>query len=116
MKSLASLFAAALLVFSSAAHAHAHLASSTPAEGSTVSAAPPSIELKFSEAVRLTAVSVQKGDEKKQPLAALPEKASDKISLALPALAPGKYSVNYRGVSADNHVVSGAIHFTVSAS
>jgi methionine-rich copper-binding protein CopC len=116
MKHRVSLVTAALLLFAAAAQAHSHLESSTPAEGSTVSTSPPAVELNFSEAVRVTALSIQKGDEKKQPLAPLPDKPAEKITVSLPALAPGIYVVNYRAVSDDNHVMSGILHFTVGAS
>ena len=116
MKYPVSSIALALCVLGSVAQAHSHLESSTPKEGSTVSAAPSSIELKFSEAVTVTALSILKGDGKPQPLGPLPKAPTGKISVAPPALEPGKYAVNYRVVSDDNHIMSGTLHFTVSAS
>jgi hypothetical protein len=115
MKYLIAPIAVGLCLLASAAQAHSHLESSTPKEGSMLSAAPSSIELKFSEAVSVTALSIQKGDEKSQPLGPLPQKPTEKISVAAPALDAGKYVVNYRVVSDDNHIMSGALHFTVSA-
>jgi methionine-rich copper-binding protein CopC len=116
MKYFVSPIAIGLCLFASAAQAHSHLESSTPKEGSTVTAAPSSIELKFSEAVRVTALSIQKGEEKPRPLSPLPDKPTEKVSVAVPALDPGKYAVNYRVVSDDNHIMAGTLHFTVSAS
>jgi methionine-rich copper-binding protein CopC len=113
MKYLVPPIAVALCLMTGAAQAHSHLESSTPNEGSTVSASPTSIELKFSEAVQVTALSIQKGDEKQQLLGPLPAKPTDKISVAAPSLEPGKYTVNYRVVSDDNHIMSGALHFAV---
>lgn len=115
MKILVSSIAAALLLASTFAQAHSHLQSSKPAEGSTVNASPAAIELNFSEAVTLTALTLQKGAEKGQPLGPLSDKPTEKISVSVPTLAPGKYVVNYRAVSDDNHVMNGTLHFTVSA-
>jgi methionine-rich copper-binding protein CopC len=116
MKYAVSSIAAALLLFATAAQAHSHLESSKPAEGSVINASPGGIELNFSESVRITALSIQKGDEKKQPLGPLPDKPAQKVSVAVPTLAPGKYVVSYRVVGDDNHVMSGTLNFTVSAS
>ena len=64
MKILTTSLGVLLLVASGLAQAHAHLEGSTPAEGSTLNAAPASVELKFSEAVTLTALTIGKPDEK----------------------------------------------------
>lgn len=115
MKNLVSPIAVALCLMAGVAQAHSHLASSTPKEGSTISMSPASIELNFSEAVQVTALSIQKGDEKPQSLGPLPAKPAAKISVAPPSLEPGKYTVNYRVASDDNHIMSGALHFVVGA-
>ena len=115
MKTLTSSIAAALLLASTFAQAHSHLQSSKPAEGSTVSASPTAVELSFSEAVTVTALTLQKGEEKAQPLGPVSDKPMQKVSVSVPTLAPGKYVVNYRAVSDDNHVMNGTLHFTVSA-
>lgn len=115
MKILTSSIAAALLLASTLTQAHSHLQSSKPAEGSTVSASPTAIELNFSEAVTLTALTIQKGDEKGQPLGPVSDKPTEKFSVSVPTLAPGKYVVSYRAVSDDNHVMNGKLKFTVSA-
>jgi len=113
MKNLVLPMAMVVCLGAAEARAHSHLEASTPKEGSTVSASPASIELKFSEAVQVTALSIQKGDEKQQPLGPLPAKPADKISVDAPSLVPGNYTVNYRVVSDDNHIMSGALHFAV---
>jgi methionine-rich copper-binding protein CopC len=107
---------AALVLFVTTAQAHTHLKGSVPAEGSTVNAPPDQISLTFSEAARLTALTIQKegGEEQKLTSGPLPE-SSAQVSVAAPKLAPGKYTVNWRVVSADNHIMSGKLHFTVAA-
>ena len=107
------LASAALLAFSTLANAHAHLKEAQPAEGSVMKAAPANIVLKFSEAARLTALTVQKEGEAEQKLAPLPSAPAAEVSVPAPKLAPGKYVLNWRVVSDDNHIMSGKLHFTV---
>lgn len=96
------------------AQAHAHLESSTPADGSTLSAAPAALEMRFSEPARLTALSIQRAEEPKQALKSLPTSTDRTVRVALPTLAPGPYSVTWRAVSADGHIASGTVRFTIS--
>jgi methionine-rich copper-binding protein CopC len=96
-----------------AAQAHSHLKESTPAEGSTVKA-PESIMLMFSEAAKVTALTIQKDGDKEQKLSPLPTEASAHVMVPAPKLMPGKYTVSYRVVSDDGHVMGGKLHFTVS--
>ena len=110
------LAAATAVALASVAQAHTHLKQATPAEGSTVTGSPEHIMLTFSEAARLTALTIQKDGGEEQKLAPLPTAASDHVMVPAPKLAPGKYTVNYRVVSADNHVMSGKLHFTVADS
>jgi copper resistance protein C len=103
-----------LLSLVAVAQAHTHLKEATPAEGSTVKAAPESITLTFSEAARVTALTIQKDGGDEQKLTPLPGQSAAKISVPAPKLAPGKYTVNWRVVSADNHIMSGKLHFTIA--
>lgn len=104
-----------LLALAGIAHAHAHLRSSLPADGSTLSAPPATLVLSFSEAATLTAASIQRAGAAASKLVPLPTKASVRVSFALPALAPGVYVVSWRALSADGHIMPGKIHFTVAA-
>jgi methionine-rich copper-binding protein CopC len=114
MKMSKGFAAAVLLSLVAVAQAHTHLKESAPAEGSTVKAAPESITLTFSEAARLTALSIQKDGGDEQKITSLPAQSAAKISVPAPKLAPGKYTVNWRVVSEDNHIMSGKLHFTVA--
>jgi methionine-rich copper-binding protein CopC len=105
----------ALGLFAVTSHAHAHLQKSSPANNSVITTSPPSLELHFSEAARLTALSIQKGEEPKQNLAPLPTTAAQQLTVPLPPLTPGTYLVFWRVISADGHVMAGALHFTLSA-
>ena len=105
----------ALLSFSALADAHAHLKESQPAEGSILTTAPTDIVLKFSEAAQLTALTVQKEGAAEQKIAPLPPASSIQQTVPAPKLSPGKYTLSWRVVSADNHVMAGKLHFTINA-
>ena len=98
----------------SAAFAHTQLSASTPANEAVVAQAPDEISLTFSEAVRLTAVSVMSEHANHKLEISLSEPARDFV-LSVPALAPGDYTIQWRALSEDTHVMSGEIRFTVSS-
>jgi len=105
--------ASALLSWGAIAHAHAHLSASIPAEGSS-GKAPEAVVLTFSEAARLTALSLQKEGDATRKLAPLPAVAAARLTVPLPELQPGRYTLSWRVVAVeDGHVTSGTVHFTV---
>jgi copper resistance protein C len=104
----------ALLGIASLAAAHVHLKQSVPAEGATVSAAPTQIVLTFNEPALLTALWIQQDANPKQKLGPVPTEAESTITVPTPGLKAGKYVVTWRAVAPDRHVMSGALHFTVS--
>lgn len=113
-----SIFAAAVcaLLVTGLAQAHATLQSAVPANNSVVTAPPTEIKLNFAKPARLTAVTVQKeGDKEARSLDALPKEAAASLTVPVQPLAPGKYTVNWRAMSGDNHVMSGVLRFTVDA-
>jgi methionine-rich copper-binding protein CopC len=114
MKFLAVSIAAAAALATGLARAHAHLEKATPAEGSTLTASPPALELTFSEAARVTALWIQKDQEPKQPIKNVPTTSGTTLHVALPTLTTGDYSVTWRVLGADGHVTSGALHFRIS--
>src|SRR6267154_1948542 len=99
MKFHLSLMALAALAFTGVAQAHAHLHKSDPADNSTITAVPKKLALEFNEAVKLTALSLQKGDEKAQQFGPLPTTAAKQITVAMPSVAPGSYIVKWRAMS-----------------
>jgi methionine-rich copper-binding protein CopC len=102
----------AFLVLAATAHAHAHLIAAVPAEGSA-GRAPEHIVLSFSEAARITAMTLQREGEEPHKLTPLPAEMAARITVPLPELLPGKYTLNFRVVGDDGHVVPGTLHFTV---
>jgi methionine-rich copper-binding protein CopC len=115
MKILSLLSGFALVAFGVTANAHAHLQKSSPADNSVITTSPPNLVLNFSEAARLTALSIQKGSEPEQKVKPLPTAVAQQISVPLPPLTAGIYAVNWRVVSEDGHMMAGALHFTISA-
>jgi methionine-rich copper-binding protein CopC len=97
------------------AHAHAKLVSSVPASETAVQMPPQELVLHFSEAVRLTAVNVALDGEQIQPLDRLPVEMRKDFSVELPTLQAGYYSVTWRALASDSHVMTGTFVFTVGA-
>jgi methionine-rich copper-binding protein CopC len=105
--------ALALLLGSGAACAHAHLVASTPAAGAQLTRAPRELTLEFSEPAQLTALSIAGAGAAPQKLVA-PAVAAASIRIALPALTPGTWTVRFRALSADGHLVPGTVTFTLA--
>ena len=101
-----------LFVLAATAYAHAHLTAAVPAEGSAVTA-PRQVVLTFSEAARVTSMTLQREGQEPHKLTPLPAEVAARISVPLPRLSPGKYTLSWRVVGDDGHIVPGALHFTV---
>lgn len=102
------------LAATGSASAHAHLVNSAPADGSTLVAPPASVTLTFSEAARVTACFVQKNAEPRRAIASLPTAAASTVTIGLPVLPDGAYTLSWRVVGADSHVMSGELQFTIA--
>ena len=97
----------------SVAHAHATLKTSTPADGASLPASPQNVTLAFSEPVKVTMLQLQKVGGDKQDLKPLPTKADATITVPAPTLAIGQYTVSWRVLSDDGHVMTGQVAFGV---
>ncbi len=109
-------FSASLAFATSAAFAHAHLESSTPPVGGTVSS-PSEIRLVFSEGVepKVTGLTLT-GPSGAAALGAPSVEPGHQEVLIVPVkgtLAPGAYTVKWRAVSVDTHHTQGTFEFTV---
>ena len=102
----------ALVLVFAIAHAHAHLTAAVPADGST-GTAPERIVLTFSEPARITVMTLQREGEEPHKLTSLPAAMAPRITVPLPRLLAGKYTLNWRVVGDDGHVVPGVLRFTV---
>lgn len=108
-----------LLIIAAPASAHAVLVSSDPIDGSRLTSAPSRVTFMFDEVVQLpnggTAAISDDGRHVEQGSAQL---SADGRAVVIPLsmnLGEGTYTVSYRVVSADGHVVTGAIRFGVNA-
>jgi hypothetical protein len=94
-----------------AVRAHAETRASDPADGAVVDAIA-HVELRFTAPVRLTRISLSHAET---GAVALPEPRSLTPSrdkrVPLPDLAPGRYRLEWRGLSADGHAIQGATRF-----
>jgi len=110
---MSKFLAAALagLIFVAPAWAHSVLKSSAPANGATVTD-PKTVELTFSDAVRLVTLKLSAKDNE----IALPvdksAAAAKSFSLPLPVLEPAKYEVKWTASAQDGHVMTGSFSFT----
>ncbi|OYX55021.1 MAG: copper resistance protein CopC [Comamonadaceae bacterium 32-67-11] len=95
-------------------HAHAQPEGSLPAHGSTVSGSPNRIAVWFNHPMRLTLFEVS-GPRGVVPLSQGPGRDALTRFETSPAtpLSPGKYTVRWRGLAADGHVMADEIYFTV---
>jgi methionine-rich copper-binding protein CopC len=95
--------------------AHAHLEMSVPAANSTVQVMPAEIMLHFSEATKITALSIAKENGKDKQNLKIPTETKAVQKVAAPKLGPGVYVLDWRGLSDDTHIVKGSVRFTVGA-
>jgi copper resistance protein C len=110
-----NLFLAALLAGAPFAFAHSHPTAMTPAANSTVSA-PGSIVIHFSEALEAKFSSISLADAAGHVVSKEPASRSTDgkiMTLKVPVLAPGSYTVNWVAVATDAHRTEGNYKFTV---
>lgn len=116
-KALLALAAVLVVLLPAApAWAHAQLVSADPAKDATLSKAPASVTLTFSERLNpdFTTIVVSDAGRRRIP-AATPAVDGGVGSVALGGrLGNGAYTVAYRVVSADGHTVQGSYPFTVA--
>lgn len=123
--SLKWLMAGGILIFafaclqSAPAMAHAMLVKAEPARRAQLTQTPSQVRLWFNEEVEKDYASLSVLDPAKSPVTDIsPQIAADDpkaIVLALPELAPGKYTVKFRVLSVDGHVVDSSYDFTVKS-
>lgn len=117
MRRRAALGAGALvLALAGVAPAHSILLESSPAAGSTVTA-PARLTVRFNNRIEKPLSRLRLLDERGAPLRlATPaaDGAADRLTAALPPLAPGVYRVEWQVLSTDGHIVSGGFSFRVA--
>ncbi|MDZ4854463.1 MAG: copper resistance protein CopC [Nitrospirota bacterium] len=97
--------------------AHSMLVKAEPPRRSVLTKAPAQVQLWFNEELEGDYASLVVLDAEKHPVTEIkPQLAPDdrkSIILPLPELTPGKYSVKFRVLSVDGHVVESSFDFTV---
>ena len=113
---IALLSIAAIALIAAPASAHPKVVGSTPAAGASV-AAPRVISLTFSEKLfeKMSGATLAKTDGASPVAATAVVSADGKTMTLTPAspLAAGAYKLDWFGVGADTHRVTGAVSFTV---
>ena len=119
LRLIASLAAAILLeiAWTAPADAHAVLVRSTPPGRATLSETPDRVQLWFNERLEpaFSSVSVwsSAGTQVDARDARVDPDDAKRLSVTLPPLPPGAYSVRYRVLSVDGHVVDSSFSFTI---
>ena len=109
-----------LLYLPSSAWPHAQLVKSVPTRRAVLSKAPGHVQLWFNEGleVRFCHISVWNAAGQQVDSGVLRADPGNpkQLSISLPALAPGIYTVKYRVLSVDSHIVEDQFSFTVRES
>jgi copper transport protein len=107
--------ALAALAFPGAASAHATLEKETPSFGQRLERAPAQVRLSFDQSVEALPDAIRVLDTKGRLLSGRTITSADKRTITAPLqrLRRGGYTIRWRVVSADSHVVSGVYTFGV---
>jgi len=107
----------AMCVYAAPALAHSMLVKAEPPRRAVLTKAPAQVQLWFNEEIEGDYASLVVLDTEKHPVTDIkPQLAPDdrkSIVLPLPELTPGKYSVKFRVLSVDGHVVESYFDFTI---
>jgi len=111
------LAAVVMLSSSGLVAAHSFPIKETPSAGQTLTSPPPEVSIKFDAPIEplFAQLHVIRADGK-DAAAGAPQVTSDgyNLSVKLPKLAPGSYSVHWAVVCIDTHHTSGSYEFTIS--
>ena len=110
-----ALLIVALLTVARPVMAHSPLEQSRPLDGAVLAQAPDKLELVFRHPVHLASVvlSPAGGGDVIAIATGHMDKAIERYELPLPRLAPETYTVDWRALAGDGHVMSGSFSFTV---
>ena len=108
---------AALLLRPPTALGHAVLVKSVPAQRAALVEPPPRVELWFNErlepAYSTALVTNEAGAQVDLRDVAVSAEDPRRLAVSLPVLVPGRYTVSFRVLSVDGHVVESKLTFTV---
>jgi methionine-rich copper-binding protein CopC len=112
LTSLASL----LLALPTVGSTHTAISNTVPKSGSELTASPPTIEIQFHDAAKLTSVLVIGIDKHERRLAFAASDKPNTFIVSNPKLVPGRNEIQWKALSKDGHVASGSLVFTVKPS
>ena len=105
------------LIYTNQTYAHATLTKSEPPRRASLSVPPEHIQLWFNEEIEGSYASITVLDSDNNSVTeTVPETVPDDLKsvvLPLPEIAPGRYTVEYRILSVDGHVVESSFGFMV---
>lgn len=116
MKRFLALVAAVLSIgAASPALAHTSVRETSITDNATLSASPTNFTVTFSAATGLANVTLTNSAGREIALNYTPPHAmASTYTIPLPTLAAGTYTISWRTMAYDGHVMPGAIHFTVA--
>lgn len=98
--------------------AHAHMAESVPAAGSTVTAAPSEVSMHFTEDVEPKFSNIEVSDHSGHPVTSGPahlvDGDGDHLAVPVRKLGAGTYKVKWHATATDTHKTQGDWVFTVA--
>ena len=108
-----------LLAAPAAAPAHSQLVRSEPGRNATVTRVPERVKLWFSERIEPAYAKLSVWSEAGKQVdagdAAVAPDGPALLSVSTPGLGPGRYTVRFRVLSVDGHVVESSFGFTIKA-
>lgn len=109
------IIAAAILSLSvSGAYAHSDVNKTNPANGAVLNEVPTNLNLIFKDKIRITKVEVSHGPHSNVELDLSDQKSfTTKITVPAKDMGAGVYTVNWRGLGADGHAMTGEFMFEV---
>ena len=109
--------AVALLALSAApAFAHTHVRAISIAENAIFAAPPTNFTVAFTEPAAIANVTLASGSGEPAPLNYhAPSGFAASYQIPLPPLGPGAYTLAWRMIARDGHVMNNAVHFSVHA-
>jgi methionine-rich copper-binding protein CopC len=106
------------VICAGAAHAHAIVVRTSPAQGGVAAGAIGKVEVWYDAGIRdafvALAVVSAAGDRVDKRDAAIDASDASHVSVGVDRLPPGKYTARYRALSADGHIVSGSWDFEIT--
>lgn len=105
----------AMLLAAPQAFAHAFLSHANPSVGAELHASPPAVVISFTEAVEPSFSTIEVDGPGGKVATGTPKALSGgrQLSVTLPKLTPGTYTVIWHATSVDTHKTEGKFNFTL---